>query len=284
MRAEIHVASLEEVATIIDWAEGEGWNPSPYDAKAFFSADPKGFFISTMNDIPIGAISAVKWGSNFGFLGLYIVTPEYRSKGFGIQLWNHAMGYLSNHLIGLDGVVEQQYNYKKSGFIFAHNTIRFEGKAGDVSQFVHGENIIAYEKDRFGGVLHYDKGFFPASRKNFLANWLSIPKASVHVAFDEKGAVSGYVLARPCKRGYKIAPLFADNVPIARGLLHEVCAPLPKDAPVFLDVPEPNKNAQSLVTELGWREVFQTARMYTASPPPDIQLQKSFGLTSFEIG
>ena len=36
-------------------------------------------------------MSAVRYGERFGFLGLYIVKPQHRGKGFGIKLWRAAM-------------------------------------------------------------------------------------------------------------------------------------------------------------------------------------------------
>jgi len=39
----------------------------------------------------IGCISTVAYNDAFGFLGFYIVRPEYRSRGYGIQIWNAGM-------------------------------------------------------------------------------------------------------------------------------------------------------------------------------------------------
>ena len=55
-------------------------------------------------------ISAVRYPEDFGFIGLYIVVPEQRGRGYGIQLWNAAMQRLAGCNIGLDGVIEQQEN------------------------------------------------------------------------------------------------------------------------------------------------------------------------------
>jgi hypothetical protein len=52
---------------------------------------------------------------------------------------------------------------------------------------------------------------------------------------------------------------------------------------VFLDVPEPNKQAIALAQALGLVPVFETARMYTGPIRP-IKLERVFGVTSFELG
>ncbi len=127
----IRTMTRKEVDLAIEWSAQEGWNPGIRDAECFYSADPSGFFIGLLNDEPIAVISVVKYGESFGFLGFYIVKPEYRGKGYGIQIWNAGLKYLEGRNVGLDGVVAQQNNYKKSGFKLAYRNIRYEGYGGE---------------------------------------------------------------------------------------------------------------------------------------------------------
>ena len=71
-------------------------------------AEPGGFLIGELRDEPVGCISAVSYGGRYGFIGLYIVRPEYRGRGYGLRLWQAAMARLEGHNVGLDGVVAQQ--------------------------------------------------------------------------------------------------------------------------------------------------------------------------------
>ena len=64
----------------LDWAAAEGWNPGLHDAHCFYAADPDGFFLGELDGVPVGSISAVRYGPGFGFLGLYIVKPERRGR------------------------------------------------------------------------------------------------------------------------------------------------------------------------------------------------------------
>ena len=54
-------------------------------------------------------------------------------------------------------------------------------------------------------------------------------------------------------------------------------------AEVFLDVPEPNSAAVGVAQSLGLEPVFETARMYRG-PAPEIDVDKVFGVTTFELG
>lgn len=126
-----------ELDLAIEWAASEGWNPGLQDANCFYAADPEGFFVSFLDGKPAGSISAVRYGRNFGFIGLFIVRPEHRGGRLGIQLGRAALDHLQGRNIGLDGVLKKVENYRAFGFRYAHKNIRFEGqgagKTGDVA-------------------------------------------------------------------------------------------------------------------------------------------------------
>jgi len=52
---------------------------------------------------------------------------------------------------------------------------------------------------------------------------------------------------------------------------------------LYLDVPEPNAEALALVGDRGMGKVFETARMYRG-PAPRLELDRVFGVTTFELG
>lgn len=158
----VKIMTRRELDIAIDWAKAEGWNPGLCDADCFYSADPNGFLVGLLDDEPVATISAVKYGDDFGFIGLYIVKPEHRGKGYGLQLWNAALERLKGRTIGLDGVVAQQENYRRSGFVLAHNNMRCESIGdGAVSP---NSAIVPLSTLPFETVEEYDRPFFPAGR------------------------------------------------------------------------------------------------------------------------
>ena len=123
----VRIMGRREVNIAVDRATREGWNPGLNDTECFYAADQEGFLIGLVNDVPIASISAVKYGRSFGFLGFYIVSPDHRGKGYGYAIWQEGIKSLGERNIGLDGVLSQQENYKKSGFRLAYRNIRFKG-------------------------------------------------------------------------------------------------------------------------------------------------------------
>ncbi len=267
----------------LDWAAAEGWNPGLDDAAPFLAADPQGFLMGFIGKEPIACISVVAYGAAYGFLGLYICHPDHRGQRHGRALWQAGMARLGDRVIGLDGVVEQQARYAKYGFALAHRNIRFGGTAS--AHEVADLRIVALNPDRptglAGSIVAYDRGLQPAPREAFLRTWL-MPPGRRTLAYVEADSICGYGCVRQCREGYKIGPLFADTPEIAERLFAGLTARL-HGAPIFLDVPEPNDAAVALAKRHGLAPVFETARMYRG-PAPALPLERTFGITTFELG
>ncbi len=129
---------------------------------------PAAFLIGRLDGEPQACISVVKYGAGFGFLGFYIARPAVRGKGYGIQVWRAGMARLQGRNVGLDGVVAQQGNYKKSGFRLAWNNIRHEG-APPSPKPPAGVTCVDARSIGFGRLAAYDRRFFPEARDSFLA-------------------------------------------------------------------------------------------------------------------
>jgi ribosomal protein S18 acetylase RimI-like enzyme len=266
-----------EINLAIDWAAAEGWNPGLYDAECFYATDHDGFFVGKLDGEPVACISAVAYDKSFGFIGFYIVKPEFRGNGFGIRMWNTAIEYMGDRNIGLDGVVTQQENYKKSGFQLAYRNIRYTGLADGVIP----QGVVDLSEVSFRDLVEYDSTMFPAPRPQFLRRWIEQPNGLALGIFKDS-RVAGYGVLRSCRSGFKIGPLFADDEKIAEDLFQAFAGHVP-GASIFLDIPETNPAAIALVTRHSMRRVFETARMYTKGAPY-FPLSRMFGVTTFELG
>ncbi len=270
-----------EVADIaIEWAANEGWNPGLHDLEAFFATDHEGYFAGFLENQPISCISAVKYNDSFGFIGFYIVKPEYRSLGYGFRLWETAIKSMPTQNIGLDGVIAQQSNYIKSGFKLAYRNIRYGGISNKARQ--NFNDVVELSDVAFNEILEYDSKHFPTLRTNFIKPWLKQPESQA-LATIHDGKITGYGLIRKCRTGYKIGPLFADNKLFAEKLFISLCRFVESGTPIFLDTPELNPSAMELAENHGMQKVFETARMYTKSQPA-LDLTKIYGITTFELG
>ena len=267
----------EDLKRAFEWSVQEGWNIGPHDHDVFFATDPNGFFIGELDGEPVGSVSGVAYDDNFGFVGIYIVAPAFRGQGYGFQLFRAAMDYLGERAIGLDGVVAQQENYRRSGFRTLYRNRRYESIGGGTVS----PDCVPLSTVPFDILNAYDGRHFPAPRPQFLRGWIHQPE-SVALGVMRNGNLAGYGMIRRMVRGYLIAPLFADNETVAETLFQSLAAQFPGE-PILLDVPEVNPQAIALAERHNLTPIFETARMIVG-PEPALPYPEIFGVTSYELG
>jgi GNAT superfamily N-acetyltransferase len=268
----------DEILAAIDWAAAEGWNPGLADGACIGAVDPEGFLIGELDGAAAATISCVNYDANFAFLGFYMVRPDLRGRGLGLQIWKAAIAHGGARVIGLDGVVAQQANYRKYGFELAYPNIRYGGIAAAGAPTA---GVGALHDVPMALIESSDATVFPAPRPAFLRAWTRAPR-HIGRALMRDGALAAWGVIRPCRRGWKVGPLVADDRASAEAVLSALIADI-GGSEIFLDVPSLNHEAVALAQGLGLAPVFETARMYTGRIP-SLRLERVFGVATFELG
>jgi hypothetical protein len=274
----VGVAGVDEVRLIAGWAAVEGWNPGDGDDGVFHPTDPGGFLVGRLDGRPVTSIAAIRYGSGHGFIGLYITVPEFRGRGYGYRTWQVGMERLAGRNVGLDGVVAQQGNYRRSGFREAWVTTRFQGRLTGAERAT-GIEVADARSVGFDELAAFDRRFFPAQRDAFLALWITAPGRRAVVARRD-GRIAGFAARRPAVDMDRIGPLFADSPDVAETLLAALSG---DEAPVMIDIPADHRAAIELAERAGLKAVWDTARMYTGGLP-DIDRGGIYAVTSLELG
>ena len=274
---------FEGVRTLVKWAAAEGWNPGTYDAEIFYATDPDGFYGYVIDGELIAGGAIVSYDGLFGFMGLFIVRPDWRSKGIGRKLWYQRRDLLLSRLhpgacIGMDGVVDMQPFYNQGGFKIAFRDERYAIKGALYTLDPHLSQISEADVDH---VLEYDLTCFGFSRPQFMRPWLLQSGISAF-QYKHDGHLAGFAVMRKAQTGYKICPLFADDTQVAEALLR-ACLNAAGEETVYIDIPVINTDAVELVRRYNGAYVFECARMYYGDPP-EVPIQKIFGITTFELG
>lgn len=275
--------TFSEFELLVQWAANEGWNPGLEDATVFWQTDPNGFYGYFEENRLIGGGSIVSYEGQFGFMGFFIVHPDYRSHGIGNTLWHKRRDALLQRLqpgssIGMDGVVAMQPFYQKGGFEIAYRDERYvrQGAAFPKNSFIYNCTM-----DDFEAIQKLDAECFGFDRIPFLKSWLFAYNAKAF-QYKKENNLKGFAVIRQCQNGYKIGPLFAEDYKIAASL-YEECLNSAIGEEVYLDIPTTNLQAVELIKKYQATYVFECARMYYGTPPKTA-VEKVFGITSFELG
>lgn len=280
---EYRLLTRPELDEVLSWAATEGWNPGLADADSFWAADLAGFYGMFLDGQLIGSASAVSYGGKLGFVGLFIVRPEHRSRGLGGAFWSYFIQRLEERLapgapMALDGVFARQPFYARSGFVLSHRNLRMEGLGA--AALTRDRHVVELSRLPEGAIETLDTVHFGVPRPAFLEPWLQPPGGLSLGWLDDR--VRGYGVIRPCRNGFKIGPLFAETPRIADALFQALSAHA-AGQPIFLDTPENNPAALALASRHGLREVFGCARM-NRGVPLALPWHQIFGVTTFELG
>ena len=290
----------EEAEVLLGWAAAEGWNPGLADLEVAWSFDPQGF-IALRHGAPgqatelVGGGAILSYDGQCGFMGLFIMRADHRGQGLGRVLWHERLRRLQARLqpgafIAMDGVLNMAPFYAAGGFVHHYYDYRYQGAANPAALTVpDGIATVPLASVPFAEVDAYDCEVFGQPRTGFLRRWLAANgghgvavRGEGGPGAGQDGVLRGYGFLRPCLKGYKFGPVFADDAATARALLRDLMARVPGET-VALDVPEPNASAMAIAHELGWERPFACAKMFHGATVPDTT-SRVVGVTSFEFG
>ncbi len=283
-----------QIPLLMSWARSEGFTPGRGDVAIYRHTDKQGLWVGWLDQRPIGCIAGVRYNAAYGFIGLFLVVPEERGKGYGLQLWQHALRHLDDlPCIGLEAAPARIEDYAKWDFSVSSTTTRWEWLADGSSLITN--NLVEKEFDGLrlvkgdfippDSVQAYDAMREPSPRPHFIADWLKHPAGTVVALLDGNDDCHGFGRIRPCLlrdgEGWRIGPLLADTPRLAELLVKSLLDSHP--GVVLIDTPGLNPLADELFRKLGFEALSTTVRMYRGTQPP-ISMNDVYGLACLELG
>jgi ribosomal-protein-alanine N-acetyltransferase len=285
----IRPLSKRDIPFVTEWARLEGFTPGAGDVAIYRHTDRQGLWVGWLGGEPVGCIAGVRYNASYGFIGLFLVIPEQRGKGYGVQLWRHALRHLADlPCVGLEAALDRVDDYAGWGFVPASPTTRWQ-RRGDGTDtgpgppspwcLLEGAALPEAVAQRF------DAQREPSPRPHFLHQWLHHPAGLVHGLVDRDGACHGFGRIRPCLlrqgEGWRIGPLVANSPAAARALMEGLLQRHPGVA--LIDAPGANPLVAALLESLGFVPLSQTLRMYRGQEPR-VSLADVYGLACLELG
>jgi len=247
-----------------------GWNQTRTDWERLLACEPEGCFFLSLGGEPAGTATTTRHGSAVGWIGMVLVHPRFRRRGCATRLLRHCIDYLEPRVacIKLDATPDGRKVYEKLGFVAETELRRWEGDSSKSAiETPDGMPPFSIED-----VEALDTRAFGANRTDYLRR----------LARDSKWAVSvperGYALLRAGSRADYLGPVVAGDPDTARSLIHGSLAQA-GDAPVFWDIPEPNRIAVHEAERLGFspRRLLIRMRLGEAGYEGKLPLQWAIG-------
>ena len=272
----------------------EGWGPGLQDAECFMACDPTAALVGELNGKPMGCITVAKYGDSFAFAGSFVVTKEYRGKGYGKKIYEAALASAKSfHSVATIAGLQhkdmvQRYGFRSHfyGAFFVFHipaTIACLAESSNRSPV----KIKCIEDVNLESLFLYDTTVFGFERHAFLLKWLRVPGSYARVAIDSEGSIVGYTVARPTviNASYKIGPLYADSEAIAEKLLKAVFEELSRHeklAPVVC-IDAPTEKGTELCERLQGKRLLELVYM-VLNDLPVARFDKWFGCTTVQFG
>tara|TARA_Y100001968_G_scaffold331244_1_gene385289 strand:- start:554 stop:1423 length:870 start_codon:yes stop_codon:yes gene_type:complete len=285
-----------DISFITKWSRNEGFAPGAGDVSIYRHTDNQGLWVGCLDTRPIGCIAGVRYNSNYGFIGLFLVIKPYRGLGYGVRLWKHALNHLSDlPCIGLEAAPERISDYETWGFRASSLTTRWklcsENALSRPSTSLHifkdFINLQLLEDSQIpeSAVYSYDAKREPSPRPHFISDWLHHPAGKVLALVDSNRKCHGFGRIRPCLlkngKGWRIGPLIADSNELARFLIDQLIYRHPGN--ILIDSPGLNTNSYEFFQSYGFEKISETLRMYRGFSP-STSMSDVYGLACLELG
>ncbi len=237
----------------------EKWSDIAFDFETLISYPKQAAFILEADGKRVGMIGTVSY-EHMGFIGSFIVHPNYRGQGYGTALFDHGIDHLKKmgtELILLDAVEEAQSFYENKGFKTLFTSHRFRGT-------LRGKNsdyCRVMKKADFKDVVSVDSECFGEDRSHFLKSLLTNHPFHARILESSEGNIIGFAFASERSEFFRIGPMnILSRTNLARDLVLSI--PLPNhEIEVRIGVPGYNEEALSMYRDLGIPESICSIRM-----------------------
>jgi GNAT superfamily N-acetyltransferase len=249
----------------VDLANTMDWNMATEDFEFMASLEPEGCFVLVEGSKRLGIATCISYGK-VGWFGNLIIKPEYRNRGGGSALVNHALAYLNGKGVETVGL------YAYSNLVDFYESLGFN-QDEDFS-VLHSERVISVsanvlpmmQKRQFPAINKLDSQCFGGDRKRLLES-IILDEGNVSYCISEGRKTVGYVAATVYDKMAWIGPLVCQDQRQDDALLlvRAVLAKLDGKS-VYTVVSKKDTLLIDAFTFFGLTEEFSVSRMFHGKP------------------
>src|SRR5262245_10473976 len=230
----------------------------------------------------VGTVATIRYGAEFGWIGMLLVHPDVQGRGVGAVLLGHATAELAGvPSIRLDATPAGHLLYRKHGFVDEFPLRRMEGRA-KVIERSDQTSVRPLERDGVADVFDLDRQVFGAPRNGVLA-WMLEGAPEYGFVSRERGNITGYVLGRHGHEFEHLGPIVAADAALAVELTRACLAAQP-GKPFVIDSASSADDWCLFLEDAGFREQRPYIRMYRGGKSAFALVGQQFAILGPEFG
>ncbi len=258
---QVRVMTSGDFDFAVQLANTMDWNMVTEDFEFLKSLEPKGCFVISEGSKPFGIATCLGFGK-VGWFGNLIVEEEYRGKGAGSLLVQHAIQYLRRKgidAIGLYAYPHLKEFYQNQGFqpdedfsVQHAKTLKAVGIGADLSSGV----------EQIQQIINFDSGCFGWNRKRLLES-IALDQGNLCYCICGDGGVVGYLMATVYESMAWVGPMACQKGRnnAANTLLKAALSKLTQKS-VYVVLPKKETALSKTLSEAGFSEEFFVSRMF----------------------
>jgi GNAT superfamily N-acetyltransferase len=263
----IRLMTRDDVSAGQRLREQAGWNQSDADWHRLLAWEPDGCFVGELAGEIVASATTTVYGPDLAWIGMVLVDRDHRRRGYGRQLFEHAMRYLNDRgvrTIGLDATPLGKTMYDRLGF---RDVSLLERWRGTVSELPPGAGSVRpFHPTDLPSLAAFDARAFGLDRARLLSRLAADHPDGCCVLDDGRG-IEGYLFTRPGARARHIGPLVAASVEAAERLIATALQGR-RGEDAVMDIVMENDGAVRIASGLGLASVRPFIRMTRGAPPP----------------
>jgi len=259
-----------------------GWDQVERDWRRFIDGPESGGYAAVQANHLMATIATVRYGRQFGWIGMVLVNPDAQGRGIGSVMVTKAIDTLSDMpAVRLDATPAGRVLYQKYGFVDEYPLTRMEAMAVNVG---HGPRTIVRPMTRgeLPAVVAMDHDIFGAPRAELL-EWMYDGAPDFAFVAERHGNLSGYLLGRHGHQFEHVGPLVADDGSVAMEMT-KACLAHHRDRALVIDTPHHDERWIRFLEHVGFRPQRGFVRMSRGRPGPFGRPDQQFAVLGPEFG
>ena len=282
LRVDVRAMQQADIEEGLRLCRVAGWDQVHRDWRRFLDGPDSSVHAAVHGSDLIATIATIRYGAQFGWIGMVLVDPSAQGRGIGSTMLRDAIDSLRDMpAVRLDATPAGRVVYQKHGFQDECSLMRMEAISVNVDTSPP-TTVRAMTRGELPAVISMDRSVFGAPRPNLL-EWMYDGAPEFAFVAERQGNLCGYLFGRHGHQYEHLGPLVTDDLNVAVSLANG-CLSRHQDQAFVIDTPEHNAGWIRFLEGAGFRPQRPYIRMYRGQRGPFGSLRHQFAILGPEFG